>query len=145
MNQIDFHYHVANRSIYACKLVKKVSAMGKSVALFSSNADFLQLVYDDLWRFEDMTFIPHAWADSEFARDTNVLFTTDLTKLKGQDVLILLDDNVPENWSETFEKFDRIVDIVGTSEEELQTSRARFRLYKSSGVTLMAYDRSPKK
>ncbi len=145
MKQIDFHYHVANRSIYACKLVKKVTEKKLSVALFSSNADFLQLVYDDLWRFEDMTFIPHAWADSEYARDTNVLFTTDLTKLKGQDVLILLDDNVPENWSETFEKFDRIVDIVGTSEEELQTSRARFRLYKSSGVTLMAYDRSPKK
>ena len=145
MKQIDFHYHVSNRSIYACKLVKKVSAMKMSVALFSSNAAFLQMVYDDLWRFEDMTFIPHAWADSEYARDTNVLFTTDLAKLKSSDVLILLDDNVPENWEASFEKFDRIVDIVGTSEEELQTSRARFRLYKSSGVTLKAYDRSPKK
>ena len=145
MKQIDFHYHVANRSIYACKLVKKVSAMGKSLALYSSNEQFLQVVYDDLWRFEDMTFIPHAWADTEYARDTNVLFTTDLAKLKSSDVLILLDDNVPENWKEAFEKFDRIVDIVGTSESELQTSRARFRLYKASGVTLMAYDRSPQK
>lgn len=145
MKQIDFHYHVANRSLYACKLVKKVTAMKMSVALYSSNEEFLKMVYDDLWRFEDMTFIPHAWVDSEYARDTIVLFTTDLAKLKSSDVLILLDDNVPENWKASFERFDRIVDIVGTSEEELQSSRARFRLYKASGVTLKAYDRSPKK
>ncbi len=145
MKQIDFHYHVANRSLYACKLVKKVTAMKMSVALFSSNEQFLKMVYDDLWRFEDMTFIPHAWVDSEYARDTIVLFTTDLAKLKSSDVLILLDDNVPENWKASFERFDRVVDIVGTSEEELQSSRARFRLYKASGVTLKAYDRSPKK
>ncbi len=145
MKQIDFHYHVANRSLYACKLVKKVTAMKMSVALYSSNEEFLKMVYDDLWRFEDMTFIPHAWVDSEYARDTIVLFTTDLAKLKSSDVLILLDDNVPENWKASFERFDRVVDIVGTSEEELQTSRARFRLYKASGVTLKAYDRSPKK
>ena len=145
MKQIDFHYHVPNRSLYACKLVKKVTGLQMSVVLFSSNVDFLKLVYDDLWRFEDMTFISHAWADSEYARDTNVLFATDLKKIKPHDVLILLDDNVPEDWMQSFEKFNRIVDIVGTSEAELQTSRARFRLYKASGVALKAYDRSPKK
>lgn len=28
MEQIDFHFGVANRSLYACRLIKKVQGMG---------------------------------------------------------------------------------------------------------------------
>ena len=64
MQQIDFHFNVANRSLYACRLLKKVTGMGLKATVWSTNQAFLSRVYDDLWRFEDLTFIPHAWAGS---------------------------------------------------------------------------------
>lgn len=102
----------------------------------------MKRVFADLWRFEDMTVIPHAWAGSEFEADAPVVFATDITKLKPADVLVLLDEAVPENWQQAFVSFDRVVDIVSTNPEELQHSRARFRLYRTAGVELKAYDRS---
>ena len=142
MKQIDFHYNVMRRTIYACKLVKKVTGLGLTAALWSRDEAFLKTVYDDLWRFEDMAFIAHAWAGSATQSESPVVFSTDIASLTGHDVLVLLDDNVPDNWREVFDGFDRVVDIVGKSPEELTASRARYRLYKSSGVPLKAYDRS---
>ena len=129
MKQIDFHYNVMRRTIYACKLVKKVTGLGLTVALWSRDEAFLKTVYDDLWRFEDMAFIAHAWAGSATQSESPVVFSTDIASLTGRDVLVLLDDNVPDNWREVFDGFDRVVDIVGKSPEELTASRARYRLY----------------
>lgn len=142
MKQIDFHYNVMRRTIYACKLVKKVTGLGLTAALWSRDEAFLKTVYDDLWRFEDMAFIAHAWAGSPTQSESSVVFSTDIASLTGRDVLVLLDDNVPDNWREVFDGFDRVVDIVGKSPEELTASRARYRLYKASGVPLKTYDRS---
>ena len=142
MKQIDFHYNVMRRTIYACKLVKKVTGLGLTAALWSRDEAFLKTVYDDLWRFEDMAFIAHAWAGSATQSESPVVFSTDIASLTGHDVLVLLDDNVPDNWREVFDGFDRVVDIVGKSPEELTASRARYRLYKASGVPLKDYDRS---
>ena len=129
MQQIDFHFNVAQRTIYACRLIKKVRKM-------------LRRAYDDLWRFEDLTFIAHAWAGSAFEADAPVVFASDITLLKPADVIILLDEMVPPDWQQTLAPFNRVVDIVSTNQKELLNSRARYWLYKTAGVTLNAYDRS---
>lgn len=141
MQKIDFHFNVAQRTLYACRLIKKVRAMGMTVAVWSSNEVLLRRAYDDLWRFEDLTFIAHAWAGSAFEADAPVVFASDITKLKAADVIILLDETVPPDWQKVLAPFDRVVDIVSTSPTELTNSRARYRLYKTAGVTLNAYDR----
>lgn len=141
MQKIDFHFNVAQRTLYACRLIKKVRAMGLTVAVWSSNEVLLRRAYDDLWRFEDLTFIAHAWAGSAFEADAPVVFASDITKLKAADVIILLNETVPPDWQKVLAPFDRVVDIVSTSPTELTNSRARYRLYKTAGVTLNAYDR----
>jgi len=142
MKQIDFHFNVNDRSIYACRLVKKVTGMGLRVALWSSDHTFLTRVYEDLWRFEDLTFIAHAWAGTDYEKACSVCFGDQLEALPSSDVLVLLDEAVPADWQKAFSRFDRVVDIVGRNETELQHSRARYRIYKASGVELKAYDRS---
>ena len=142
MQQIDFHFNVTNRALYACRLIQKVMGLGKTVAVWGTDATFMNRVYADLWRFEDMTVIPHAWAKSEFEADAPVVFAMNIADLQKADVLVLLDENVPENWQQAFASFERIVDIVSTQPEDLQHSRNRYRLYRSAGVELKAYDRS---
>ena len=132
MQQIDFHFNVAQRTIYACRLIKKVRKMGLTVAVWSGNEVLLRRAYDDLWRFEDLAF----------EADAPVIFASDITQLKPSDVIILLDESVPPDWQHTLAPFNRVVDIVSTNQTELLNSRARYRLYKTAGVTLNAYDRS---
>lgn len=142
MQQIDFHFHVANRSLYACRLIKKVRGLGLTVAVWGTDEIFMNRVYGDLWRFEDMTVIPHAWAGSEFAADAPVVFSTDIDALQSAGVLVLLDESVPPDWQQAFERFERVVDIVSTNAQELEHSRERYRIYRKAGVVLKAYDRS---
>lgn len=142
MQQIDFHFNVANRSLYACRLLKKVTGMGLASAVWSSNEGFLSRVYDDLWRFEDLTFISHAWAGSQWETDAAVVFSTDISALAARSVIVLLDECVPENWQQELQRFERVIDIVSTNPSELQNSRQRYRVYHAAGIALKAYDRS---
>ena len=142
MQQIDFHFNVANRSLYACLLIKKVTGMGLTVAVWSSDNFLLKKAYDDLWRFEDLTFIAHAWAGSEYETLAGVVFGENLSKLPARYVLVLLDENVPPNWQEQFSRFDRIVDIVSNDDREVANARQRYRVYHAASDKLQAYDRS---
>ena len=72
MQQIDFHFNVAQRTIYACRLIKKVRKMGLTVAVWSSNEVLLRRANDDLMRIEDMNYIAHARAGSAYEADQPV-------------------------------------------------------------------------
>lgn len=142
MQQIDFHFNVPNRSLYACRLIKKVHGMGKRIAVWSSDRLSLKKTYDDLWRFEDLTVIPCAWVGDGYESDCRVVFGTDIDALPESDVVVLLDENVPELWQSRLARFDRAVDIVSTRPQEVAAARARYRAYRDAGVTPKAYDRS---
>ena len=143
MEQIDFHFGVANRTVYVAKLIKKVQKMGLSVAVWGRDDILMKRAYDDLWRFEDLTFIAHCWVGDAHEADCTVRFGKDLTKLPTSDVLVLLDEEVPADWQNALKRFKRVVDIVSQRETELQNARNRYRIYlRSAGVVLRAFDRS---
>lgn len=103
----------------------------------------MKRAYDDLWRFEDLTFIAHCWVGDAHEADCTVHFGKDLTKLPTSDVLVLLDEEVPADWQNALKRFKRVVDIVSQRETELQNARNRYRIYhRSAGVVLRAFDRS---
>lgn len=93
-----------------------------------------------LWRFDDLAFLPHVGAASPLAAETPIRLSSRLEELEG-DVLLLLDDQLPPEWQERLERFNRIIDVVSTKPDELQASRSRYRAYKAAGVDLAAYDR----
>ena len=119
--------------------------MGLSVAVWSRDPVLLKRVYDDLWRFEDLTFIPHSWAKDAYASECSVHFSSVFSDLPHDKVLILLDEAVPENWQDALKPFERVVDIVTSNAAELTAARARYRIYRAAGVVLKAYDRSKSK
>ena len=142
MDQIDFHFGVENRTVYVCKLIKKVQGMGLSVAVWGRDEFLMKRAYDDLWRFEDLTFIAHAWVGGEHADDCTVKFSLDLAKLPPSDVLVLLDEEVPADWQNALKPFKRVVDIVNSREAELTNARTRYKIYRAAGILPKAYDRS---
>lgn len=142
MEQIDFHFHVTNRTLYACRLIQKVTGMGLSVAVWSTDSVLLRRAYDDLWRFDESAFIAHAWAKTPYAERCKVIFASRLDELPASDVAVLLDERVPDDWQNALGRFQRVVDIVSTEPRELEHARARYRIYRDAGLSLKAYDRS---
>ena len=140
MQRIDFHFNVPDRLRYACLVARTVHRRGLTLALWSSDAGRLGPLDRLLWRFDDLTFLPHAVASSPQAAETPILLSTNLAELRG-DVLLLLDDHLPEGWKDAFERFSRIIDVVSTDPEELRLSRDRYRAYRKAGVELAAFDR----
>lgn len=140
MQKIDFHYNVPNRLRYACLVARTVYRRGLRLAIWSADERRLRELNSLLWRFDDLAFLPHVHADSPLAKETPILLSTRLESLDG-DVLLLLDDNLPPEWEQRFDRFSRIIDVVSTDPIELQASRNRFRAYRAAGVELAAYDR----
>lgn len=140
MQKIDFHFNVPNRLRYACLVARTVYKRGLTLAFWTSDAERLRYFDQLLWSFDDLAFLPHVRANSAHANETPILLSTDLSELKG-DVLVLLDDHLPESWKTDFERFGRIIDVVSTDPTELRLSRDRYRAYKAEGVELAAYDR----
>lgn len=142
MKKIDFHYNVPDRLRYACLVAKTVYRRGFTLAIWSSDEGRLRTLDSLLWRFDDLAFLPHTRAEAPLAQETPILWSTNLRALKG-DVLLLLDDELPSNWTTEFDRFERIIDVVSTAPVELEHSRARYRAYRAAGVELAAYDRKP--
>ena len=140
MQKIDFHFNVPNRLRYACLVARTVYRRGLTLAVWSADERRLDALDSLLWRFDDLAFLPHVRAESPLAGETPILLSSKLGNLSG-DVLLLLDDGLPPDWALSFDRFQRIIDVVSTDPNELQASRARYRAYKAAGVDLAAYDR----
>ncbi|HIU37101.1 MAG TPA: DNA polymerase III subunit chi, partial [Candidatus Aphodousia faecigallinarum] len=132
--------NVANRLLYACRVVRKARANNMTVAVWTRDAHKLDFFARQLWSFEPTGFYPHVAADDELAAETPIVYHTDEKLLPARDVLILLDDEVPDDWKTLFDRFGRVIDIVGATEAERLPARQRFKTYRAAGLSPIAHD-----
>lgn len=138
--RIDFHFNVPNRLLYACRVVRKARANNMTVAVWTRDNNRLNFFARQLWSFEPTGFYPHVPADDELAAETPIVYHSEETLLPARDLLILLDDEVPNDWKTLFDRFGRVIDIVGASEAERQPARQRFKIYRAAGLCPVAHD-----
>ena len=138
--RIDFHFNVPNRLLYACRVVRKARANNMTVAVWTRDAHRLAYFVRQLWRFEPTCFNLHVSDYFYLAAETPIVYHTDEKLLPARDVLLLLDDEVPDDWKSLFSRFGRVIDIVGAAESERQPARERFKIYRSAGLAPVAHD-----
>ena len=142
ITRIDFAFGAPHRLRTACQVAYKHYLAGRSLLVYSSQAETLQRFDRLLWSFEATAFVPHAYApDAETAEVPVVLCSTpplsEATRLfPRMPWLINLDDNCPPD----FAQFDRILEIVSAQPEDRNTARERWRQYAGAGLTLKAHD-----
>lgn len=133
MSRIDFHFNVPDRLVYACRVVRKARAAGKTLVVWTSDAARLAAFDAQLWTFSALDFIPHVRADSPLAPDTPVLLTSDAATAPAADVLLLIDDAMPPDYAALFARYERVIDVVSPVEEERLAARTRFKTYRDQG------------
>ncbi len=58
MTEVSFHFNVADRGGYACRLLRKAVRQGARVAVTGASASLARLDRE-LWSFDALEFLPH--------------------------------------------------------------------------------------
>ena len=138
MTEIAFHFNVADKLGYSCRLLRKAYLSGAQILVTGDSAD-LALLDDLLWTFAPTEFVPHAMVTGEKSAlfsDIPVLLTSQPAQCLHNQILVNLGLQVPD----TFERFVRLIEIVSNQDSDRLAARRRWKLYADRGYTIQKHD-----
>lgn len=138
MTRIDFHLNVSDHLLYTCRLIRKAYGSGLKIVCYSTRPEVLENLDKLLWTFSEEDFLPHVVRGHPGVADTPIVLTDKADDIAHYDLLINLD----EQWPPFFARFERLVEIVGTDEDNKALARQRYKFYKERGYPLNTFDRA---
>ena len=145
MTGISFHFNAADKVAYACRLLRKAVNGGARVVVMGEPHALGQLDVA-LWTFSPLDFIPHCFhsdRESLVAASPIVLVslppassTSPMQSTAHTQVLLNLGTQVPED----FERFERLIELVGVDDQDRQVARQRWKHYASRGYAITRHD-----
>lgn len=138
MKEVEFHYNVADKIGYSCRLLKKIIAAELRVLVVAEPVT-LNALDAALWTLGPSEFVPHCHADSpEPTRAASPIWlSAAMPSGADHDVMLNLGADVPSG----FDRMSRYLEVVGTDEQDAQAGRKRWRHYQSQGIAIKRYDR----
>ncbi len=137
MTEVAFHFNAPDRMAYICRLLRKAVGNGAKVVV-NGDAKTLQQLDVALWTFSATDFVPHCQADSDagVVAASLVILSSTLKSVPHQQVLLNLGQTVPEG----FERFERVIEVVGMDDKERQLARGRWKQYTDRGHAITPHD-----
>ena len=137
MTEVAFHFNAPDSLAYACRLLRKAVGSGAKVVV-TGPPDTLRELDALLWTFSATDFVPHCLADSEahVVAASPVVLATSIASTAHQQVLLNLGRLVPEG----FDRFERVIELVGQDEQQRQLARARWKQYTDRGYAITRHD-----
>ncbi len=137
MTEVAFHFNVPDKLDYACRLLRKAHAAGGRLGVVGPQ-ELLGALDSALWSFSALDFVPHclATAPPPVLRSSPIVLAADCTQLQQATVLVNLGAAVPDG----FERFERLVELVDTSEDDRAQARQRWRHYAERGYAIQRHD-----
>lgn len=136
MTKIDFYTSSTDKLRTACQLSHKAMQNGVRVVLSTPDAATADALDKLLWQFPATAFIPHCRSDAAEAGQMPVVLDSGNDCFPHHDLLISLHDEcVP-----FFSRFERVIEIVGQSDEDSRLGRERFKFYRDRGYELSHTD-----
>lgn len=140
MTDVQFHFNVADRLAYGCRLLRKASRAGARVAVIGPSA-LLTRLDQTLWEFESAEFIPHLRlrADAAFSvsQQRTPIWLVD-NELQAPDCQVLL--NFSALPPPSFDQFGRLIDLVSAAPEDRDAGRQRWKHYASLGHKVTGFE-----
>ena len=141
MTQIAFHFNVPDKMAYACRLVRKVTALGSRLVVSADPHD-LDPLNQTLWTFSAHDFLPHCLASDSpsMRKHSAVILATSLSDLPHHPVLVNLARLVPDG----FEAFERVIELVSKDDADREPARVRWKYYTERGFDILRHDLAQK-
>jgi DNA polymerase III subunit chi len=138
MTEIAFHVNAPDKLDYACRLLRATQKKSAQV-LVLGQLDALKSLSSKLWAMSPTEFLPHCLADAEpavLAQSPIVLSAELPSSTTESQVLLNLGAVLPDG----FQRFERLIELVGQDSDDLQAARNRWKHYKDRGYALSRYD-----
>lgn len=132
MTKVDFYTGSEDKLRTACQLSHKAMQNGVRVVLSAPDADTTEALDKLLWQYPATAFLPHCRSDAEDAEQMPVVLNSGTERFPHHDLLISLHNEcVP-----FFSRFERVIEIVGTDDEDSRRGRERYKFYRDRGYEL---------
>ena len=134
MSRVDFYILPEGGQLerFACSLTAKAWTNGNHVHIHTADERAASSMDDLLWIFRDISFIPHAIYSADKDDQDPVTIGYGSHYPAHNDVVINLDQLIPG----FFNKFDRVIEIVGGNEQQRKLARQRYREYRDSNCQM---------
>lgn len=142
MTEVTFHFNAPEKTGYTCRLLRKAVASGAKVVVTGDGGQLRELDVA-LWTFSALEFIPHCLGGASppaVLAASPVVLSESPRSAPHQQVLVNLGGAVPEG----FERFERLIEVVGTGDEDRQQGRQRWKHYADRGYAIVKHDAAPK-
>lgn len=140
MTAIEFHFNAPDKLAYACRLLRKASGRGLRTVVTAEPA-VLQELDRALWTFSQLDFIAHCTvsAPAGMLAASPVVLADSLASAPVHAVAVNLGHGLPQG----FEKFERLIEVVGEHDDDRQSARQRWKHYAQRGYTIERHDLAP--
>ena len=115
---------------HACRLALMAWERKQTVFIVTATQTASEQLDELMWQYPEGRFLPHARAEGPDSGKAGVNIGV-LSSLKPADVVINLG---PEAIPEPV-RFNRILEIVPTADDERQASRVKYKTYRNLGIT----------
>lgn len=136
MTRISFFHGAADRLQAAADWLARGSGPQRRVVVYAPRAEDLDRLDKMLWINPATGFVPHCRSTSPLAPETSITLAESLDDTPHDDCLLNLSHQVPPGFS----RFEHLVEIVSTAEDDRLQGRERFRFYRERGYPLDAHD-----
>jgi len=138
VTEIDGHYNMPDKLGYACRLLRKAVGAHGARLVVVADAALLDAIDQALWKLSPSEFIAHCRIDDAsfiVERSPVVLADGAAASLPDRPILVNLGVELPPR----FERFERLIDIVGSDDADRQAGRVRWRHYKDRGYAIRTH------
>ena len=137
MTEVAFHFNVTDPMAYTCRLLRKAVGNDARVVV-TGGPDTLRELDAALWSFSAVDFVPHCLLDGDapVLAASPVVLAASIASVPHQQVLLNLGEQVPDG----FERFERVIELVGLDDKNRRWARARWKHYTELGHAISRYD-----
>lgn len=128
--RVDFHSQIADKTAYACRLIRKARAAQCQIIVLGNAAEIAALDLA-LWEFSRADFLPHVVASDPNAQHAPILLTENLTQVGSHKELLI---NLSQAFPSGYQDFQRVIELVSKEENDAIAGRQRFRQYQQDGI-----------
>jgi DNA polymerase III subunit chi len=138
MTEVTFHFNVPDKWDYVCRLLRKAGTKGARVTV-TGEPDAIARLDGQLWALSPTDFVPHCTAggaDAITLAASPIVFCAACDMSPHHEVLLNLGPVVPSG----FERFERLIEVVGAEDADRQSSRQRWKFYQERGYAIRRHD-----
>lgn len=136
MTEVLFYTNAADKLHAACQLSSKALSRKMRVMILTPEAQVTDRLSRMLWSTPAIAFNPHCRSADRLAPITPIIVDHAAAPVVHEEVLINLCDETPANFS----RYDRLVEIVTSDDDDRGRARERYRFYRDRGYEITTHD-----